>query len=183
MTFQSVCIIGLGYIGLPTAAIVASRGVKVLGVDVVQATVDATNIGQIRIVEHELGPLVRSVVESGHLRAATKPEPADVFIIAVPTPFKGDYQPDISFVLDAARSICTALARGNLVILESTSPVGTTEHIEQLIAEVRPDLVIIEDGKKSLGVAVAYCPERVLPGKVIYEVVHNDRIIGGMTPA
>ena len=164
--------VGLGYIGLPTAALMASRGIKVHGVDINQKAVDTINRGEIHIVEPDLDGLVRHVVREGYLIADTKATAADVFLIAVPTPFKGDHVPDISYVETATRNLCPFLEEGNLVILESTSPVGTTERVKEIIDEERPEL----KGK----VFIAYCPERVLPGNVIHELEHNDRSIGGM---
>jgi UDP-N-acetyl-D-mannosaminuronic acid dehydrogenase len=167
--------VGLGYIGLPTAALMASRGINVHGVDINQQAVDIINQGQIHIVEPDLDGLVRHVVTERYLTAATQAAPADVFLIAVPTPFKGEHIPDISYVEDATRNLCPYLETGNLVILESTSPVGTTERVKEIIDEERPEL----KGK----VFIAYCPERVLPGNVIYELEHNDRSIGGIDAA
>ena len=180
---MKVLIIGLGYIGLPTAAVLASRGVEVVGVDVNHHTVDAINQGKIHIVEPDLDILVQASVQSGNLRAILQAERADVFMVAVPTPFKEDHQPDLSFIESASKSIAPVLERGNLVILESTSPVGTTEKMIQWMQEERPDLVFPvfrEDGNQA-DIAVAHCPERVLPGKVVRELVENDRIIGGVT--
>ncbi len=164
--------VGLGYIGLPTAALMASRGIKVHGVDVNQHAVDTINQGKIHIVEPDLDGLVRHVVDEKYLIADTNAAPADVFLIAVPTPFKGEHVPDISYVEDATKNLCPFLEIDNLVILESTSPVGTTERVKEIIDEERPEL----KGK----VHIAYCPERVLPGNVIYELEHNDRSIGGI---
>ena len=164
--------VGLGYIGLPTAALMASRGIKVHGVDVNEHAVDTINQGKIHIVEPDLDGLVKHVVGEKYLIADTKAAPADVFLIAVPTPFKGEHIPDISYVEDATKNLCPFLEIDNLVILESTSPVGTTERVKEIIDEERPEL----KGK----VHIAYCPERVLPGNVIYELEHNDRSIGGI---
>lgn len=180
---QSISVIGLGYIGLPTAAMFASRKISVIGVDVNQHAVDTINAGKIHIVEPELDILVQASVSQGYLRATTKPEPADAFLIAVPTPFKGDYEPDLAFVEAAAKSIAPVLRKGNTVILESTSPVGTTEKMMDWLAEARPDLKFPKEGQATSDVHIAYCPERVLPGRVVHELVENDRIIGGMTPA
>jgi UDP-N-acetyl-D-mannosaminuronic acid dehydrogenase len=179
--FQTISVIGLGYIGLPTAAMFASRRRKVIGVDVNQRTVDTINRGQIHIVEPELDMVVQSVVSGGYLRATTRPEPADAFLIAVPTPFKGNHVPDLAFVEAAARSIAPVLKKGDLVILESTSPVGTTEQMVRWFVQARPDLSFPVPGARTVDVNVAYCPERVLPGRVVHELVENDRIIGGMT--
>ncbi|OUV72884.1 MAG: UDP-N-acetyl-D-mannosamine dehydrogenase [Flavobacteriales bacterium TMED123] len=163
---------GLGYIGLPTAALIASRGIKVQGIDVNKSVVDIINEGKIHIVEPALDGLVKHVVERGLLRASTTPETADVYLIAVPTPFKGDHQPDLKYVESATRMIISKLKEGDLFIIESTSPVGTTDKMAQIIFEERSEL----KGK----IHIAYCPERVLPGKVIYELEHNDRVIGGL---
>lgn len=180
--YQTVSMVGLGYIGLPTAAVLASRGIKVVGVDIKQHVVDIINQGQIHIVEPDLEALVHEVVRNGKLRATTKPEPADAFLIAVPTPFKGDHQPDLAYVEAAARSIAPVLKKGDLVILESTSPVGSTEQMAQWLGDARPDLTFPHQAGEAADINIAYCPERVLPGKVIHELVENDRVVGGMTP-
>ncbi|MEI6029008.1 MAG: UDP-N-acetyl-D-mannosamine dehydrogenase [Betaproteobacteria bacterium] len=179
--FNTISMIGLGYIGLPTATMFASRKKKVIGVDVNEHAVNTINQGRIHIVEPELDMLVRAAVSEGHLRATLKPEPADAFLIAVPTPFKDGHKPDVSYVEAAARSIAPVLAKGNLVVLESTSPVGTTEQMAQWLADARPDLTFPQQAGEAADVQVAYCPERVLPGKVVHELVSNDRVIGGMT--
>lgn len=181
MTFETISTIGLGYIGLPTAAAFASAGKKVIGVDINQTAVDTINQGKIHIVEPDLDDVVRTAVATGYLRATTMPEPADAFLIAVPTPFKGDHEPDVSFVESAVRSIASVLKQGDIVILESTSPVGTTEDIAQWLAEMRPDLSFPQQVGEAADVNIAYCPERVLPGKIMQELVNNDRVIGGMT--
>lgn len=181
-SFSTVAMIGLGYIGLPTAAMFAARRVKVIGVDINQHAVDTINRGQIHIVEPELDMIVHSAVSQGFLRATTKPEAADAFLIAVPTPFKGEHEPDVSYVRSAAESIAPVLRAGNLVVLESTSPVGTTEQMVQWLAAARPDLRFPAPGGDVVDVNVAYCPERVLPGHVVHELVENDRIVGGLTP-
>lgn len=181
-SFQTVSMIGLGYIGLPTAAVLASRGVKVIGVDINQHAVDTINQGRIHIVEPDLEALVHEVVRTGKLRATTKPETADAFLIAVPTPFKGDHEPDLVYVEAAARSIAPVLKKGDLVILESTSPVGSTEQMAHWLADARPDLTFPHQVGEAADINMAYCPERVLPGKVIHELVENDRVVGGMTP-
>lgn len=173
--------IGLGYIGLPTAAVMALTR-DVLGVDVNPAVVDTINAGRIHIEEKDLDALVHDRVSAGRLKAALAPAPSDVFIIAVPTPFTDGHKPDISYVLAAARSIAPHLTSGNLVIVESTSPVGTTEAVRDALALARPDLTMAGAGKDSADVAFAYCPERVLPGRIIEELVANDRSIGGITP-
>ena len=170
-----VLMMGLGYIGLPTAALIASRELHVIGVDISQKVVDTINKGQIHIVEPDLDGLVHHVVKKGYLTASTVPIEADVYLIAVPTPFKEGHVPDLSFVLDAINSIIPTLKEGALIILESTSPVGTTEKIQKLILEQRPEL--IED------IFIAYCPERVLPGNILHELKHNDRAIGGIDEA
>jgi UDP-N-acetyl-D-mannosaminuronic acid dehydrogenase len=175
--------IGLGYIGLPTAAVLASRKVRVVGVDINQKAVDIINRGEIHIVEPELDILVQATVKEGYLRATTAPEKADVFIMAVPTPFKGDdHEPNLDYIESATRSLATVLEKGNLVILESTSPVGATEKMAAWLAEERPDLTFPQQAGEDSDIRVAHCPERVLPGHVIRELVENDRIIGGMTP-
>ena len=178
-------VIGLGYIGLPTAAMFASRKVKVIGVDINQHAVDTINQGQIHIVEPELDMIVHAAVTEGFLRASTKPEPAEAFLIAVPTPFMADHVPDLSYVRAAAESIAPVLKKGDIVILESTSPVGTTEQMLQWLVAARPDLCFPVEGATAndIDVHVAYCPERVLPGHVIRELVENDRIIGGLSAA
>lgn len=181
MTFETISTIGLGYIGLPTAAAFASAGKKVIGVDINQAAVDTINKGKIHIIEPDLDEVVRTAVATGYLRATTVPEPADAFLIAVPTPFKGEHEPDVSYVEAAARSIASVLKRGDIVILESTSPVGTTEDMAQWLAEMRPDLSFPQQVGEAADVNIAYCPERVLPGKIMQELVNNDRVIGGMT--
>ena len=167
-----VVMMGLGYIGLPTAALIASRGISVLGIDVNQSVVDTINKGRIHIVEPDLDGLVKHVIERGFLKASTAVEVADVYLIAVPTPFKGNHEPDLKYVESATRMIIPNLKEGNLFIIESTSPVGTTDKIAKIIFEERPEL----KGK----INIAYCPERVLPGKVIYELENNDRVIGGL---
>ena len=178
-----VSMIGLGYIGLPTAAVVARSGCRVLGVDVAPQVVDTINRGEIHIEENDLEALVRAVVERGLLRASLTVEPSDIFVIAVPTPTDERHAPDIRFVLDAARSIAGVLKKGDLVILESTSPIGTTERVCEVLAELRSDLVCPRVGGETGDVAVAYCPERVLPGRILAELVENDRVVGGITPA
>ncbi len=177
-----VTVIGLGYIGLPTAALIASKGIKVVGVDVNHHIVNTINKGKIHIVEPDLDILVRSSVQSGNLRATTETEKADIFIVAVPTPFQGDHKPDLSYIKSTAKAIAPVLGKGNLVILESTSPVGTTEKLTEWMSEERPDLSFPEFGINRIAdVALAHCPERVLPGNVVRELVENDRIVGGMT--
>lgn len=181
--FKSVSMIGLGYIGLPTAAVIASRGVEVIGVDVDVQAVETINSGRIHIVEPDLDALVHEVVRQGKLRATTQAEQADAYLIAVPTPFKDGHKPDLDYVEAAAHSVAKVLKKGDLVILESTSPVGTTEQLATWMAEDRPDLSFPQQAGGVADINVAYCPERVLPGKVIQELVENDRVIGGMTEA
>jgi UDP-N-acetyl-D-mannosaminuronic acid dehydrogenase len=180
--FQNVVVIGLGYIGLPTAAVIASRGMRVLGVDVNERVVKTVASGAIHIAEPDLEGLVQKVVSTGSLRVATEPEPADVFIIAVPTPIDQEKRADLRSVMKSVDSIAGVLRAGNLVILESTVPIGTTEAIAKKIADVRPDLRVgMADGSEHC-ISVAYCPERVLPGRILSELVNNDRCIGGVTP-
>lgn len=174
-------VIGLGYIGLPTAAMLASHNIKVIGVDVNQHAVDTINAGKIHIVEPELDIIVQAAVTQGYLRATTKPEPADVFLIAVPTPFMGNHEPDLTYVKAAAESIAPVLKKGDIVILESTSPVGTTEKMLEWLAVARPDLRLPITSESNPDINIAYCPERVLPGHVVRELVENDRIIGGLS--
>lgn len=180
-SFQTISMIGLGYIGLPTATLFASRKKKVIGVDVSEHAVNTINSGKIHIVEPELDILVHAAVSEGYLRATLKPEPADAFLIAVPTPFKDGHRPDLSYIESAAKAIAPVLSKGNLVILESTSPVGATEQMAAWLAEARPDLSFPHQKGEESDIQVAHCPERVLPGKVIHELVSNDRVIGGMT--
>ena len=182
---MKVSVIGLGYIGLPTAAVLASRQIEVVGVDINKHTVDTISRGQIHIVEPELDMLVKAAINTGHLRATMSPEKADVFMVAVPTPFRGDHEPDLSFIETAVKSIASVLTKGNLVILESTSPVNTTEKIVEWMQEIRPDLSFPEFGGNgsNVDISVAHCPERVLPGHIIRELIENDRIIGGITTA
>ena len=187
MPFNTISVVGLGYIGLPTAAMFASRRKNVVGVDINQKTVDIINAGNIHIVEPELDILVKTAVSQGYLRAVTKPEPADAFLMAVPTPLlpvtkEGEIpQPDLSFVESASKAIAPVLKKGDLVILESTSPVGTTEVMAEWLANSRPDLTFPQTHGIESDIRVAHCPERVLPGHVVRELVDNDRIIGGMT--
>jgi UDP-N-acetyl-D-mannosaminuronic acid dehydrogenase len=182
---QKVSVIGLGYIGLPTAALIARSGAKVVGVDVSAHVVDTVNSGRVHIEEVDLDGLVQGVVARGTLRASIEVEPSDVFVIAVPTPVSEDNAPDIAYVLEASRTVAKVLKPGDTVILESTSPVGTTEAMRDLIAELRPDLRMPGQGGVSnaaADVAIAYCPERVLPGRILVELIDNDRCIGGITP-
>jgi len=181
MNFNTISVIGLGYIGLPTAAVIASRKKKVIGVDVDSEVVDTINKGNVHIVEPELDVVVRAVVSDGYLEAVVEPRPADAFIIAVPTPFKENNEPDLSYIKSACLGISRVLKKGDLVILESTSPVGATEQVAQWLAEARQDLTFPQTHGKSSDISIAHCPERVLPGHVIRELVENDRVIGGMT--
>lgn len=176
-----VAVVGLGYIGLPTAAVFADHGIDVLGIDINQAAVESINQGRPHISEPELDVLLRKVVQDGKLRASLASEPADAFILAVPTPFGPGHVPDTSYIQAAAREIAPVLARGNLVILESTSPIGTTEALSAWLAEARPDLSFPHQAGELSDIRIAHCPERVLPGKILREVVENDRIIGGLT--
>ena len=178
----NVVVLGLGYIGLPTAAIIARTGANVLGVDVDQAIVDTVNSGKVHIEEVDLDGLVSGVVARGNLRASTQIRPADVFVIAVPTPFGDGHAPNIGYVLQAATTVAAVLEPGDTVILESTSPVGTTEEMRDLLAKLRPDLNIPGRSGDIADVAIAYCPERVLPGRILVELIDNDRVIGGITP-
>lgn len=181
--FKKISVIGLGYIGLPTAALFASRKIEVVGVDVNESVVNTINRGEIHIVEPDLDMVVHATVREGYLRATTTPEPADAFLIAVPTPFKGDnHEADLSYIEAASNAIADVLAEGNLVILESTSPVGATEAMARWLAEARPDLSFPQDAGEVSDIRVAHCPERVLPGKVMQELISNDRVIGGLTP-
>lgn len=170
---KKICVIGLGYIGLPTASLLGTKGFQVHGVDVAQNVVDTINQGKIHIVEPDLDIMVKSAVQSGNLKASLEPCEADIFIIAVPTPFKGDKQPDLSYVAEASQKISPYVKPGNLVILESTSPVGTTD-------EVVADILQQNGHKVGEDVFVAHCPERVLPGRILIELVQNDRVVGGI---
>ena len=177
-----VAVLGLGYIGLPTAAVIARTGAQVLGVDVTESVVETVNSGKVHIEEVDLDGLVSGVVARGNLRASMQIEASDVFVIAVPTPFAEDHAPNIGYVLRAATTIATVLKAGDVVILESTSPVGTTEKVRDLLAELRPDLKVPGKTGESADIAIAYCPERVLPGRILVELIDNDRVIGGITP-
>ncbi|MEA3419419.1 MAG: UDP-N-acetyl-D-mannosamine dehydrogenase [Campylobacterota bacterium] len=191
MQTKKICVIGLGYIGLPTAALLANRGYKVHGVDVVQGTVDTINEGKIHIVEPGLATFVSSAVKSGNLIADIKPIEADVFIIAVPTPFHEGYVPNIDYVVSATEAIAPYVKAGNIVILESTSPVGTTDKIAEVLARLRPELFeLVANNPDSPNskfkilnskLFIAHCPERVLPGRIMIELVENDRIVGGIS--
>ena len=183
-TTLNASVIGLGYIGLPTSAVMARAGCKVQGVDVSSHVVDTINRGEVHIEEVDLDGLVQAVVNDGLLTASLDVEPSDVFVIAVPTPFSNDgkHTPDISYILQAAEKVAGVLKKGDCVILESTSPVGTTEKMRDVFAEKRPDLAMPGLCEGTPDVSIAYCPERVLPGKILEELIHNDRSIGGITP-
>ena len=182
MQFNTISVVGLGYIGLPTAAVFASRKLKVIGVDVNQQAVDIINRGEIHIVEPDLDMVVHAAVKEGYLTAVTYPKRADAFLIAVPTPFKGEnFDPDLSYIEAAAKDVAKVLEPGNLVVLESTSPVGATEQMAEWLAEARPDLTFPQTHGESSDIRIAHCPERVLPGHVLRELVQNDRVIGGMS--
>lgn len=172
---MKACFMGLGYIGLPTAIIAAKHGVEVVGVDINPQVVEMTNQGHLHIVEPGMEEMLQEVVASGALKASTKPEVCDAYFMVVPTPFKGNHEPDISYVEAATRAVLPYLKAGDLYVIESTSPVGTTDKMKDLIFSERPELAD--------KIYIAYCPERVLPGNVIYELVHNDRVIGGMNEA
>jgi UDP-N-acetyl-D-mannosaminuronic acid dehydrogenase len=183
-TATDVVVVGLGYIGLPTAAVLASAGMKVCGVDISEPVVETVNSGGIHIEEADLDTLVREVVHAGALRASTDMPVAQYYMIAVPTPLGADHQPDVGYVMQAARSIAPKLVPGSCVIVESTSPIGTTEQVAAEIEKLRPDLAVPRAGEDGeYDIAIAYCPERVLPGKILAELVSNDRVIGGLTPA
>ncbi|MGV3489721.1 MAG: UDP-N-acetyl-D-mannosamine dehydrogenase [Devosia sp.] len=179
----TVSVIGMGYIGLPTCAMFASRGLSVNGIDINPAVVESVNRGEIHIVEPDLDGLIHKVVANGSLRAFTTPQPADAFIIAVPTPFVGDHKPDVSYVMAAARALAPVLKKGDVVVLESTSPVGTTRDMTDELAKARPDLTFPNTHGEDADVMVAYSPERVLPGKVLSELINNHRSIGGLSKA
>lgn len=173
---MKACFMGLGYIGLPTAIIAAKEGgVDIVGVDINPSVVEQTNAGHLHIIEPGMEEMLQEVVKSGKLHASTKPEESDAYFMVVPTPFKGNHEPDVSYVEAATRAVLPFLKEGDLYVIESTSPVGTTEQMAKIIFSERPEL----EGK----IYIAYCPERVLPGNVIYELVHNDRVIGGLDEA
>lgn len=172
MAIQTACFMGLGYIGLPTAIIAAKHGIKVTGVDINPKVVEMTNKGELHIVEPGLEEVLQEVISSGMLKASVTPVESDAYFMVVPTPFKGNHEPDTSYVEAATRAVLPLLKEGDLYVVESTSPVGTTEMMSQIIFAERPEL----EGK----IYIAYCPERVLPGNVIYELIHNDRVIGGL---
>ncbi|HHE3575759.1 UDP-N-acetyl-D-mannosamine dehydrogenase [Pasteurella multocida] len=181
--FNTISVIGLGYIGLPTAAVFAQHHVKVIGIDINEHTVNTINQGKIHIVEPDLEQVVQQCVNKGDLKASLIPEPADAFLIAVPTPFKGNnYEPDLSYIKSACKMISPVLKKGDLIVLESTSPVGATEKMAIWLSELRPDLTFPQQLGELSDIRIAHCPERVLPGHVMRELIENDRIIGGMTP-
>lgn len=186
MSFEIISIIGLGYIGLPTAAMFASRKKNVVGVDIDPYVVEIINRGEIHIVEPGLDKLVSTAVREGYLKATLTPQPADAFLITVPTPFRSSSseipEPDLTYIESAARAIAPVLEKGNLVVLESTSPVGATERLAEWLAEERSDLTFPQANGDDADISVAHCPERVMPGDVIRELVQNDRVIGGMSP-
>ena len=171
---MKACFMGLGYIGLPTAIIAAKNGIKITGVDINPSVVEKTNRGELHIIEPGMEEMLQDVVKSGMLRATTKPEVSDAYFMVVPTPFKGNHEPDVSYVEAATRAVIPFLKKGDLYVIESTSPIGTTEAMADIIFTERPEL---KDK-----IYISYCPERVLPGNVIYELVHNDRVIGGLNP-
>ncbi len=179
--YKTICVIGLGYVGLPTAAIIASRGVRVHGVDVNERAIDLINQGRVHIVEPGLDVLVSGAVAAGMLSAENSPRSADAFIIAVPTPFAEGNKPDLSYLRDAVETLAPVVKAGDLVILESTSPVGTTEQISEWLGGLRPDLAFPHAAGAGADVQIAHSPERVLPGKVLLELVENDRVIGGVS--
>jgi UDP-N-acetyl-D-mannosaminuronic acid dehydrogenase len=168
---ENICVLGLGYVGLPTASLLATKGYSVAGIDVKQEVVEQINQGKVHIVEPDLDVMVKSAVQSGNLKAYAEAQPADIFIIATPTPFTGDHQPDLTYVFSAAKGVAKVVKDNDLIILESTSPVGTTEQVREIIFKDRPDLHCIY---------VCHCPERVLPGRVLHELIDNDRVIGGV---
>lgn len=185
MIYKKITVIGLGYIGLPTAAMFASKNINVLGVDINDRVVSSVNRGEVHFIEPDLDKLVKNVVKKRFLRAENYPEKSDVFLIAVPTPFKKDDlhipEPDMSYIYNAVKSITKLLSKGNLIVLESTSPVGATEKIREIISKARPDLNLTTEEDSKPDINIAYCPERVLPGNIINELAENDRIIGGLT--
>ncbi len=179
---KKISIVGLGYIGIPTSVFFARNGVEVVGIDVNEKQVERLNRGEIGIVEPGLAEMVKEVVDKKMFRATLTPEPVDAFIISVPTPFKENYEPDLSYIKSAADNISSVLQKGNLIILESTSPVGTTEQLAKWLQESRPDLKVAVENDEECDVYVAYCPERMIPGNV-FELVENDRILGGVNNA
>lgn len=171
---MKACFMGLGYIGLPTAIIAAKHGIQIIGVDINPKVVEQTNQGRLHIVEPGIETMLKEVIDSGMLKASTTPEVCDAYFMVVPTPFKGNHEPDVSYVEAATRAVIPYLKKGDLYVIESTSPVGTTEKMAEIIFNERPEL---KDE-----IYISYCPERILPGNVIYELIHNDRVIGGLTP-
>jgi UDP-N-acetyl-D-mannosaminuronic acid dehydrogenase len=176
----TVSVIGLGYIGLPTACLLANIGHKVIGIDINSKVVETINTGCAHIVEPGLDSIIQNVIKSGNLRASCIPEPSDVFLISVPTPFKNGNSPDLSYVKSAVHSLAPLIATGNLIILESTSPVGTTKQISKWLSDLRPDLIFPFEDSIYSDIDIAYCPERVLPGAIFHELINNDRVIGGI---
>jgi len=184
VSFNKISIIGLGYVGLPTAAVIADKGINVIGIDINSDVVERVNRGEVQLLEPGLNTLVKRVIKSGKLQATTKTEKADAFVIAVPTPLNNDKTPNTSHLKAAARTIAPVLERGNLIIIESTSPVGTTELLAKWLEIEREDLTFPKSGSKSYSdIAVAYSPERVLPGQILTELIENDRVVGGLTPS
>jgi UDP-N-acetyl-D-mannosaminuronic acid dehydrogenase len=181
LEFEKICVLGLGYVGLPTAAVFASRGVQVVGVDTNLGTVETINQGKVHIVEPDLDIMVNGAVSAGKLEATSTPQTADAYIIAVPTPFMDDHKPDLSFVKAAAQSIAPVLEAGALVVIESTCPVGTTDKVSEWLAAARGDLSFPHQAADEADVQISHSPERVLPGKVLLELVRNDRVIGGIS--
>ena len=181
MDFKTVAVVGLGYIGLPTAAAIATRGIDVIGVDVNASTIDSVNRGEVPFAEPDLAVAVSGAVAQGHLTAQKEMPEADVFILAVPTPFAEDHRADLSYVRAAAEAVAPVLKGGEVVILESTSPPGTTRQLSSWLAHLRPNLKFPTDGLGRPDVFVAHCPERVLPGRIMIEMVTNDRVVGGLT--
>lgn len=171
---MKACFMGLGYIGLPTAIIAAKHGIQIIGVDINPKVVEQTNQGRLHIVEPDIETMLKEVIDNGMLKASTTPEVCDAYFMVVPTPFKGNHEPDVSYVEAATRAVIPYLKKGDLYVIESTSPVGTTEKMAEIIFNERPEL---KDE-----IYISYCPERILPGNVIYELIHNDRVIGGLTP-
>ena len=179
---KSVTFLGLGYIGLPTAALVASKGIKVNGVDIKKEYVESINGKKFKSKETGLEDLVKRVIEDKSFLASSEVGPSDVFVIAVPTPFKkNSFKPDISFINRSAEMIAPHLKKDDLIILESTSPIGTTSNLSKFLSKMRPDLVFPTDPQELSDISIAYCPERVIPGNILKELVSNDRVIGGIT--
>ncbi|MFZ9367838.1 MAG: UDP-N-acetyl-D-mannosamine dehydrogenase, partial [Burkholderiaceae bacterium] len=177
----AACVVGLGFIGLPTAVLIANEQIPVLGVDIKKEVVDSVNAGSLHFVEPGLESLLKRVVTSKQLRASIKPEVAGIYLICVPTPTLADHRPDLSFLDAAVAAIAPVLRRGAMLVIESSSPVGTTESVRDRLAELRPDLQMPYRDGPDADVAIAYCPERALPGRLVDEIEHNDRVIGGVT--